>query len=1827
MEDDNSAKAPVTRLRRRLSVESTEERSSTPNTPTKKRGRPSKLIQIDENDVTPQKSTPKRVTRKTTKEGFEPLDDKPLTPVRRSTRIKSNTSIVSDTVATTTGDTPRAKRVTRRNSQLGSDSEIPLTPAKQTRRTRKDSTPNIDKDEIEKAVPSITEIIAEEVEFVEKSFITPSHSPSNNKSKNSSGIIIDQGEKKSNNSVIDDSKNKSIVKCSSPPSPDIQKENISPGPKHNKKGNLSASSIELLNNVDKFSKTDTLNKTTSFMESNMKPYKKRTMSWSTNSSTSDETLKQEQKDININKSQNNNESAIDRLSQNSQSLKTVKVIVDKMDIDQICNKSLTENKHKDTSSEELFNKDPSHVSKPEIIIEEFTTEINIQKTQYQFVPDVDVSSTNVNVSLHKSNRDETMNASHGEKKINDSVEPMDIDQTIPESMIIPEEKESFTELNNKSRKSSISFKSKRNSSVSQAFETENKSTLILSQPNDNPLQINILGKSPMPSDNTFLSKSLVDLDKTQSLDKEPKNQPITCLTSTPLQQKPLQKLIAPMNTSIIKSSDNIDGTPKSFVETDSPLVKNENNKLSSASKSLMVDEDCDDKVPKDEMMNSNQSIKSVNDSQIKNKDDCKNISMINKSNVITPKDKDCENKVSTESIESKEDQLMVNVHSSDEDTGDEMPNLKLNVNESKRKSKKKKMLINDESDDSEISSDESIAKNDLVNDEADDAGDDYESGDSQDEEDLQYAKENEIIDKGVTLTSDEDFSNDSDYEKDSFIVSSDEEDNQLLEGTEDDLSMSDNELKMTAKSKKKYNERMIKEQKKASREMFESRHKLNIKKKNIIKDDSVSKSDDDNSPKQRKKNNRMRLDSSHEISGLNESKSRTEIKKHLSESNVNETFNEKEMTQMNVSSKESDPLATSMKKDPKSPKKGNNETNTTLDSEVSSNRSQLNNLEKGDENPLESEKDDETSSDSDTNNIISNYDSILSTLNKASKIDTSLNLDVKKKMKNKRASIIDELNLTQSGKKESLSNTTPKQNPNKTDLVKDDDNSSSDSINLNLLISEDSNTDSINTKNEDEVVPLKESEAKTDLTNNEEENMDCGSENLFFIDTKGDLGDDAPAEEKIIKDNNISNIKTPKSEKKKQRLSKSQTDINVTLIEDSDHQNTSSAKTPKSDKKKQVFEAMADNDTSINVKTPKSEKKKKQKSSESIADIEDASTEDIIQIQNTSSVKTPKSEKKKKQKSSESIADIEDASTENIIQIQNTSSVKTPKSEKKKKQKLSESADAEDAPVEEKIIKDQNIFNRTPQSDKKQKKSKSLTAETPTEEIPDQNTSSVKTPNDKKRKRLSKSHLDIEAEQAEDLNTSNVKTPKSEKKMRQKLSQSQIDIDVEPDDKIDQNASSITLKSEKKKKNKLSESVADFDDSEFNLSNVKTPKSDKKKKQEFSESQGNIRELDSSNVKSPKSANKKKLSLLESQTNIQELNSCNAKSPKSGEKKKQDLSEFQNNQEPVSKVNTPKSEKKKNLDVSQTNIEVSEAPINEIVAEMNSNVKTPKSDKKKKRKSGNIEDANVVEVSVIKTPKSAEKLPQTHVEDLVNKQEIDLIKTKGEKKKKKQMLQSADSVEGQSEDLVMGKKKRKRSNTVLVEEVIETTSHSNGNEKKKRKIKNTDETVKADVKKSKKRKEREDDEHDHPKVQPSSSKMTVPRLPMSVITQLADNPKIQARKKPKVISTSQFIVEDYRRKMPSTYLEESVYLNDDSPEKKKPKKKIPKVLPSMPSTSSSNQGFTTTFKINVISAETKFVAQADNVANFREDCLYNKNRKRRTFQHLKKHTSSKLSKF
>lgn len=59
----------------------------------------------------------KPTTKKTAVKEIKDAEEKPVTPSRRSARIKSNTSIVSDTVQSF--DSPRAKRAARRTSQAG----------------------------------------------------------------------------------------------------------------------------------------------------------------------------------------------------------------------------------------------------------------------------------------------------------------------------------------------------------------------------------------------------------------------------------------------------------------------------------------------------------------------------------------------------------------------------------------------------------------------------------------------------------------------------------------------------------------------------------------------------------------------------------------------------------------------------------------------------------------------------------------------------------------------------------------------------------------------------------------------------------------------------------------------------------------------------------------------------------------------------------------------------------------------------------------------------------------------------------------------------------------------------------------------------------------------------------------------------------------------------------------------------------------------------------------------------------------------------------------------------------------------------------------------------------------------------------------------------------------------------------------------------------------------------------------------------------------------------------------------------------------------------
>lgn len=434
-----------------------------------------------------------------------------------------------------------------------------------------------------------------------------------------------------------------------------------------------------------------------------------------------------------------------------------------------------------------------------------------------------------------------------------------------------------------------------------------------------------------------------------------------------------------------------------------------------------------------------------------------------------------------------------------------------------------KSSINDTSDeDSEHElSEESKERNDFLDSEAKDAGDSYESGDSQNEDEKQYEIENEILEKGETLSSEEELSTDSDYEKDSFIVSSDEEDNELLSGSGDDLDMSDNELTMSARSKKKYDESKKKEQKKASREMYEARHKLDksedtksdtskSKKKNRLRLDStvLESGEDNNMPP--KKNKRMRLESTFETSDPKSDNEEIGYKKkkskRLSESVCNASVvNEKEIPINENATEEKDPLLMHVKPELQTPQKELDISTvpfTWRDEiekvQVDENMSMVKSNDTMD--PLQAtmaqEESNDISSISENEEIAKNYDSVLNELNKENKrkqvktSDMSLNLDKKQK---KSKEPVMELNLTiaKKTKKKAKDESDP---PNEKTvkrvfkkLSKNDDDDDIDSVDLNLLFSDDSNdieknSDSGNrTGNAESFLPLKRIEAKTDI--------------------------------------------------------------------------------------------------------------------------------------------------------------------------------------------------------------------------------------------------------------------------------------------------------------------------------------------------------------------------------------------------------------------------------------------------------------------------------------------------------------------------------------------------------------------------------------------------------------------------------------------------------------------------------------------------------------------------------------------------------------------------
>ncbi|KAH9645279.1 hypothetical protein HF086_000442 [Spodoptera exigua] len=661
----------------------------------------------------------------------------------------------------------------------------------------------------------------------------------------------------------------------------------------------------------------------------------------------------------------------------------------------------------------------------------------------------------------------------------------------------------------------------------------------------------------------------------------------------------------------------------------------------------------------------------------------------------------------------------------------------------------------------------SLKKSKMVDDEAEEASDDYESGDSRDEDEKDYEEQNEIVEKGETLDSeDEDeYSDDSDYEKGSFVVTSDEEDNDLLSGSGDDLSMSDNELTMSAKSKNKFNERKIKEQKKASREMFESRHKLNesdksakstkakSKKNNRQRLDSSSSESEEEVTAQTKKNRRQRIDSSQDISVKSDAdKSMNKKKaKRLSESVCEENAtNEKEITLPDESQTvETDPLILRniVKVEPKTPQKeleiptvAVTDMDEVEEVNVDEDISMIKTNQTSD--PLQDRsiaKDDEDVTDDDSisenEEITQNYESILNNLNKSNtkkikNADISLDLNKKTKQKSKEP-IVDQLNLTQvkkHNKKKVDSGDSAKENKkrdkslnNKSmDKIEKEVNAfsegSSDSIDMKLLFNEDSN-------DSESVMTSKKNETSLIAKNDDQEVAEK------FIPLKR-----TEAKTNILEDIDVGNkskngslLNVSSNEKKNKRKS-SQTE-------------ETSAMSPPEEETLGFFidttGTHEENKTDANSSIKNSAKKNKQKNNVSFIDIADTLVDD-----DSNDAPLEVSYRSEKNKTKQDLNITQNNEADDVV-IETTSS---SKKKKKNKKGLNNSQNVTDISILENAekVSENNSNNSMSNADSSAKKKKKKLSESQIDHETDNTNESSLEQTTKKRKRKSSHNQTVE---------------------------------------------------------------------------------------------------------------------------------------------------------------------------------------------------------------------------------------------------------------------------------------------------------------------------------------------------------------------------------------------------------------------------------------------------------------------------------------------------
>ncbi|CAG5038901.1 unnamed protein product [Parnassius apollo] len=1688
MDEEVEVKAPVMRLRRRMSVERFDDGKSSPapSTQTKKRGgrRVAKpeLVLIDENAV---ENYLKNSTRKSVvKEIVDTVEYKPVTPLRRSTRIKYNTSIVSDTIQNI--DSPKAKSAARRTSQVDSNKKLPLTPVRQTRRTRKDLTSNVAKQveatsAIVKNTTPIPEIIVEEPDNVNKTSNNKLKTLDNEDKKQSpvrkSPRLLSKKSRLSNSSVPDD-KNTSSVEGNKSDTHNTSRDNncktekpivsltentdntidgkaeIKMSDKHS----LSLSSTNLIKDLDtnpkkifshikkSLSEAQKLNK--------VQCKRHRTKSWTAITTVSvpiegfysdSENVKKKHKNSISDVIKNNilkgsgdnsklNESNIDELNSSENYVKSSKS-KKKKESDTF----LKQTPNKFNSNEEANNLTSNHnvenVGQIRNVLQKDPSS-NIQTLVV--MEDSDSNSIQMNIQENKEDQCVPVVVDQLENRSDTKT-----DYILSKSF--QNKKEDFKDANDVVTNDTCEPMDVDVTlpDILQNKESEMESKLVLNSSIDSNIKNNLI------SNNTRRSSS--DLSTSQNQEKSDSENKSTCIFSQ------------------LKDISSTDNTSKS------PQISN-NKRLSKLSNIL-------DNTQEDTKVNKNLSL-----------------------NYLTTT-------------------LQQKTGTSDQGNNKSKHIFDSNISKEKVKITTKKDVSGHPATEDSISEKESTSsENNLIDNEAEEASNDYESGDSQDDEERQYQIDNEILEKGETLTSEDELTNDFDYEKDSFIVSSDEEDYELSSVSGDDLSMSDKELKMTTKSKKKYNERKLKEQKQASREMFKARHKLSLSssskssklKKNILRQrlESSQSEDDIEGSKKNKRNKLNSTANDHAIKSDTDSSitQKKKKKRGLSESSCNETLLvEKEITICKeITNNITDPLRTQIKSEPNTPAKESNNSVGFINTDVikgtpceksTSDLLKLKDL-------LEDSDNSSSNLSSAEENIAKNYDKMLNEL-KIKSGNQSLNMDEKYKIKsNPKISIVENLNLTQSKKSKNKSS------------------QSGDTLNTNRQ----STSKMVNVKSTDELCPkakpsdkLKQKTLENDCSPIKQNNIIVeksklkGSKAIKNSDSD-DSSDSIDLKLLFSKDSTNSGDLNKKSRRKSgesledfKSLKKSQAKTDTRAREDTDNEATMNNK-------------LLLDENVLKTKKPKALPENEEGCSNEKGEETSFFVDTFVTHTNSDSSANEDNEAK--------------------IKMNNTSHANNASS--------TEDSEDDDAPLEMSCIKEK---------------------------------STIKEDNLSKREEVN-SFDESDASSTEDSE----------------------------DDDAPLEMSCVKEKSTIKEDNlSKREEVNSFDESDASSTE---------------DSEDDDAPLEMSCIKEKSTIKEDNLSKRE------EVNSFDESDASSNEDSEDDDAPLEmsclKEKSTIKEDNLSKREEVNSFDESDKSFDDNSIITNKFVLNQNKKRKISQNSEDSNKQSQDIEKPNISEMahytSITIKKKARQDVHGSNVNDILESSKI--LNEPGMSNKSKKKIRNFKT---ENQLKVSGTEQH-----VNTESCKQNMPHR-GQSKNQDVSESVNPKLKND--KNRKRKHRDDDDDANKALkvlkENSLDQIYIPRLPHSLLNRLEDKPNkaILTAKKHKPISTTEFVVEETmkRKNKPSNYLEESIYIDDFNSPKAKQQRAIlknPKVLPFIPTASTSNSGFTTNFKVNIVSKQIKFVAQSNNVTSFKNDYLYSQKIKRLgTYDLYKRNRNIKISKF